>query len=69
MSTSWAVKIGLPIKEVRTLTDVSSVDVAVKAGHAQVINKVDVKTKGGQWAINQAKSLVWVSRVRQLFMI
>ena len=57
VSPSWAVKIGLPIKEVRTLIDVSSVDVAVKAGHAQVINKVDVQTKGGQWAINQAKKL------------
>ena len=52
-----AVKIGLPIKEVRTLIDVSSVDVAVKAGHAKVINKVDVQTEGGQWAINQAKKL------------
>lgn len=52
-----AVNIGLPIKEVRTLIDVSSVDVAVKAGHAQVINKTDPKTKGGQWAIGQAKKL------------
>ena len=54
---AWAVQIGLPIKEVRTLIDVSSVDVAVKNGHAQVINKVDVQTKGGQWAVNQAKKL------------
>lgn len=54
---SMAVTIGLPIKEVRTLIDVSSVDVAVKAGHAQVINKVDVQTKGGRWAVNQAKKL------------
>lgn len=52
-----AVNIGLPIKEVRTLIDVSSVDAAVKAGHAVVINKTDPKTKGGKWAIGQAKKL------------
>ena len=56
-SPALAVKLGLPIKEVRGLIDVSSVDVAVKAGHAQVINKVDAKTKGGLWAIGQAKKL------------
>ncbi|MBI5682806.1 MAG: multicopper oxidase domain-containing protein [Deltaproteobacteria bacterium] len=56
-STSSAVNIGLPIKGVRTLIDVSSVDVAVKRGEAQVINKLDPKTKGGQWAIGQAKKL------------
>jgi hypothetical protein len=54
---AWAVNIGLPIKEVRGLIDVSSVDVAVKAGHAKVINKIDVKTDGGKWALNQAKKL------------
>lgn len=56
-ATSWAFTAGLPVKEIRFLNDVSSVAVAVKAGHAQVINKVDVKTKGGQWALNQAKKL------------
>ena len=54
---SWAFTPGLPVKEIRFLLDVSSVDVAVKAGHAQVINKVDAKTKGGEWAIGQAKKL------------
>lgn len=57
VTPAWAVKIGLPIKEVRTLIDVSSVDVAVKAGHAKVINKVDAQTNGGKWAMNQAKKL------------
>lgn len=56
-AASWALTPGLPVKEIRFLIDVSSVDSAVKAGHAQVINKVDVKTKGGQWAIGQAKKL------------
>ncbi len=54
---AWAVNIGLPIKEVRTLIDVSSVDVAVKAGFAKVINKTDVQTDGGRWALKQAKKL------------
>lgn len=54
---SWAFKPGLPVKEIRFLLDVSSVAVAEKAGHAKVINKVDVKTKGGQWAVGQAKKL------------
>ncbi|MBI5970401.1 MAG: multicopper oxidase domain-containing protein [Deltaproteobacteria bacterium] len=54
---AWAVTIGLPIKEVRTLIDVSSVDVAVKAGFAKVINKVDAQTDGGKWALGQAKKL------------
>jgi len=56
-TSSMAVKIGLPIEEVRTLIDVSSVDVAVKKGHAKIINKLDPKTKGGLWAIKQAKKL------------
>ncbi|MBI4715185.1 MAG: multicopper oxidase domain-containing protein [Nitrospirae bacterium] len=53
---AWAVKIGLPIKEVRGLIDVSSVDVAVKRGHGKVINKVDVTTKGGEFALKYAKN-------------
>ncbi|MBI5892373.1 MAG: multicopper oxidase domain-containing protein [Deltaproteobacteria bacterium] len=54
---SWAFKPGLPVKEIRFLLDVSSVDSAVKRGEAQVINKVDVQTKGGQWAVGQAKKI------------
>ncbi len=53
----WAFKPGLPVKEIQFLLDVSSVDAAVKRGEAQVINKVDVQTKGGQWAVGQAKKL------------
>ncbi|MBI4745741.1 MAG: multicopper oxidase domain-containing protein [Deltaproteobacteria bacterium] len=53
----WALTPGLPVKEIRFLIDVSSVDKAVAAGHAQVINKTDPKTKGGIWAIGQAKKL------------
>lgn len=52
-----ALTVGLPVKDVRFLIDVSSVDVAVKAGHAVVINKTDAQTKGGKWAIGQAKKL------------
>lgn len=48
---------GLPVKELRFLIDVSSVDTAVKAGYAKVENKVAPATKGGQWAIEQAKKL------------
>ncbi len=54
---SWALTPGLPVKEIRFLLDVSSVDSAVKRGEAKVINKVDVQTKGGQWAMGQAKKL------------
>lgn len=54
---SWAFKPGLPVKEIRFLIDVSSVDAAVKRGEAQVINKVDIQTKGGKWATEQAKRL------------
>lgn len=56
-STSLALTPGLPVKEIRFLIDVSSVDSAVKAGHAVVINKTDPATKGGKWAIGQAKKL------------
>lgn len=52
---AWAVNIGLPIKEVRTLIDVSSVDVNVKNGLVKVIDKLDPQTSAGTWAINQAK--------------
>lgn len=56
-SSAWAVNIALPIKEVRTLINVSSVDEAVKLGHAKVINKINAKTDAGKWAIGQAKKL------------
>ncbi len=52
---AMAVTIGLPIKEVRTLIDVSSVDAAVKRGEARVEKGCAPATAGGKWAFEQAE--------------
>jgi len=57
---SWAFKAGLPVKEPRLLLDVSKEGgeaAAIKAGYATRTKGSNVITKGGQWAIGQAKRL------------